>query len=231
VTPTFAALRGEYARLWNSMAIRPGETAALDAVCRRMLAHQPRYAAVAERTGVPWPFIAIVHVRESNLSFRGHLHNGDPLTARTRQVPAGRPKAGAPPFTWEESAVDALRYHALDRVPDWTVERLAFEFERYNGFGYRRRGLSSPYLWAGSNHYHRGKYVADGVFSATAVDKQPGCLPLLQRLSLMDEGVARLLGGAAAPPPLPDVPSPPLAPAPEQPSWLSRVLTTIFRRT
>jgi lysozyme family protein len=41
---------------------------------------------------------------ESNLKFQTHLHNCDPLTRRTRQVPAGRRAVGEPPFDWDVSA-------------------------------------------------------------------------------------------------------------------------------
>lgn len=40
----------------------------------------------------------------------------------------------------------------------------------------------SPYLWAGSNHYISGKYVADGTWSDTAVSKQIGAVVFLRRL-------------------------------------------------
>ena len=52
--------------------------------------------------------------------FDAHFHNGDPLTDRTKRVPAGRPKEGDPPFTWEQSAEDAIRSTKLDSVPVWT---------------------------------------------------------------------------------------------------------------
>ena len=55
--------------------------------------------------------------------------------------------------------------HLLKR-PDGFDQTL-YELERYNGFGYRDRRpqVLSPYLWSFSNHYSRGKYVADGRFS------------------------------------------------------------------
>ena len=71
-------------------------------------AARARYASVSAQTGVPWWVIGLIHMMEAGQSFRCHLHNGDPLTARTVQVPAGRPKTGQPPFIWEESAADAL---------------------------------------------------------------------------------------------------------------------------
>jgi len=100
------------------------------------------------------------------------------------QVPAGRPKAGRPPYTWEVSAADALRYDGLDKVTDWSPERVAYELEGYNGWGYRlyRRGMPSPYLWSFSNHYTRGKYSADGKFDPALVSQQCGAMLILKRI-------------------------------------------------
>lgn len=182
--PTFGALKGEYARLWSSMTIRPEKRAAADSVARKILAGKDRYAAVEAATGVPWKVVGIIHAMECGLSFKGHLHNGDPLTARTKQVPKGRPTAGSPPFSWEESAIDAMRYDGLDKVDDWSPESIAFELEGYNGWGYRNYHptVLSPYLWSYSTHYTKGKYVADGHWDASAVSGQCGAMVLLARL-------------------------------------------------
>jgi lysozyme family protein/peptidoglycan hydrolase-like protein with peptidoglycan-binding domain len=146
--------------------------------------------------------IAALHQRESDADFATHLHNGDPLTARTRHVPAGRPQHGSPPFQWEESAIDALTMpnHALHLVKDWTIERACYEIEKYNGFGYRNNHpeVKSPYLWSFSNNYQRGKYVADGRFDANAVDQQCGTMPMLRRMMELDPSV-RFDGTAVAP--------------------------------
>jgi len=146
--------------------------------------------------------IGPIHVRESSLSFKAHLHCGDPLTARTVHVPKGRPTKGSPPFTFEESAIDALTMppHRLDQVKDWSVERILFETEKYNGWGYLGKG-NSPYLWSWTNLYKGGKYVADHVYSATAVDPQPGCVAILKSLEALDPSVAaRLKNRQPAPP-------------------------------
>jgi lysozyme family protein len=117
---------------------------------------------------------------ECGFDFSAHLHNGDPLTARTIQVPKGRPAAGTPPFTWRESAVDALTMKKLDRVQDWSAPSMLHLLERYNGLGYRKRGLPSPYLWSFSNHYEKGKFVKDGVYDPNAVSKQCGAAVMLR---------------------------------------------------
>ena len=236
--PTFNSLKTEYKRLWDRMTIKPSVIPALDKVARGIIADRRRYEAVEATTGVPWFWIGITHNRESGRNFKTHLHNGDPLTARTRQVPKGRPIHGRPPFKWETSAEDALIYQALDKVPEWGVERIAYCFEDYNGWGYRNKAIFTPYLWAGTNHYSAGKYVADGVFSRTAVDRQLGCMPLLKRLMALDASVmAHVSGEMAAFPPPPDVPkpapAPPPVPKPVQSGWLAALvalITSIFRK-
>jgi lysozyme family protein len=79
----------------------------------RVAGGHARYQAVAQATGVPWWVIGIIHSMEAGLRFDRHLHNGDPLTAHTVRVPAGRPEVGQPPFAWEASAEDALAHDSL----------------------------------------------------------------------------------------------------------------------
>jgi lysozyme family protein len=132
---------------------------------------------------IPWFFIACVHYMECSFSFNKHLHNGDPLTGYTVQVPAGRPKVGhGPPFTFEESAVDALKLMKYDKVTNWSLPYILQKLEGYNGFGYAKKGINTPYLWSFSNQYTKGKYVKDGVFSADAVSQQLGAAVILKRM-------------------------------------------------
>ena len=133
---------------------------------------------------IPWYFIACVHYRECSFSFKEHLHNGDPLTAYTTHVPANRPQVGhPPPFTFEESAVDALKLMGFDKIGGWTLPLMLRKLEAYNGFGYSGlHHIPSPYLWGYSNHYTKGLYVKDGKFDADAVSKQMGTAVILKRM-------------------------------------------------
>lgn len=151
-----------------------------------VIAGRPRYEKIQQRCGVPWYIVGLLHLLECSCAWNKHLHNGDPLTRRTVRVPKGRPVGGKPPFTWEDSALDALDYDGLTKVTDWelpdggpNIARIAYCFERYNGFGYRPRGIPSPYLWSGTQHYKSGKFTSDGVFSTSAVSKQLGTMPVL----------------------------------------------------
>jgi lysozyme family protein len=177
-------LRREYTLLYKSCLVSPARKAVVDRIARGLAANRARYQKVANAVGMPWYVVAVIHSMEAGGDFTRHLHNGDPLTARTVHVPAGRPRTGRPPFTWEQSAIDALRYEGFDKWTDWSVPGTLYELESYNGFGYRDHHpqVLSPYLWSFSNHYTRGKYVADRKFSPTAVSQQCGAAVLLRRL-------------------------------------------------
>lgn len=180
------ALRNEYDRLWRTMHVQ--KIAAADKIADRIVANRARYAAVEKTSGVPWFITAVIHSLEGSGSFTTHLHNGDPLTRRTTRVPKGRPVAGSPPFTWEESAADALKYDGLTSWRDWTVAGILFKLEGFNGWGYRlhHKTVLTPYLWSFSNHYAKGKYVADGKWDGSAVSAQCGAAVLLRRLADRD---------------------------------------------
>jgi lysozyme family protein len=189
---TYEASRRGYANLWTQATLKPERREAAKTAARRLNINQARYTKAGKT--IPWWWVAIIHNLESSASFLGHLHNGDPLTARTRQVPAGRPAVGSPPFTWEESAQDALQMHGLFQIAGWDIARCLFEWERYNGFGYVARKINSPYVWSFTSLYTRGKYVADGKFDSMAVSQQCGAAATL--LAMIELKLVTLLAPA-----------------------------------
>lgn len=165
------------------MAIKPTHSARVDAVARRIISNKSRYKSIEQATGVPWQVVGLMHYRESNLDFACNLHNGQSLGKRTTIVPKGR----GPFESFEESAYDALvTLKKLDQITDWSIERICYEMERYNGFGYQGRKGGNPYLWGGTNNYTKGKYVADHVYDANHVDAQLGVMPILKRVYDLD---------------------------------------------
>ena len=166
-----------YHRMWDRAQLAANKVVAVNKIARAIRANRAAYEAVEHATGVPWFMIGAIHCRESDMDFSTHLHNGDSLKRRTTHVPAGRPKRGGPPFRWYESAIDALTMppHQLDKVKAWSVERILYECEKYNGWGYLKRG-NSPYLWSWTSEYHGGKFVRDGVYDPSHWDEQPGCV-------------------------------------------------------
>jgi lysozyme family protein len=169
----------EYGRLFEAALLRPEWNRRVAAARQNLIEGRSRYEAVAQRTGVPWFVIGILNIAENRGRFDGHLHNGDPLTDRTVRMPRGRPKEGIPPFTWEQSAEDAIRLEKLSEKKIWALEDTLLVFERYNGFGHRGR-VPSPYLWSGSNLYEKGGFVRDGRFDANYVYKRVGTAVLLK---------------------------------------------------
>ena len=178
-------LRREYERLFEDCVIRPRRRQAVERLVAGIQENRSRYQQVSDAQGVPWGFLAVIHNMESSGDFSRHLHNGDPLEARTVQVPAGRPRGGSPPFTWEESARDAMALKRLSARTDWSLAGTLYQLERYNGWGYRlyHPQVLSPYLWSFSTHYTSGKYVADGTWSDSAASRQCGAAVLLRRMA------------------------------------------------
>lgn len=222
----FDALAPEYASAWDRMRFQDAKRTAIANVAKRLMGYMQRYDLVEAATGVPASLIAVIHSRESDADFNTHLHNGDPLSQRTYHVPAGRPIIGDPPFKWEESATDALRYEGLTGLK-WSIEMACFALEKYNGWGYRQyHDEASPYLWAGSNVQEAGKYTADGKFNRSAFDTQLGCMPVLMALWAMDSTLSLPRYNAPVaikpqpdehPAPLPKVLPDPVIPPPRPP--------------
>ena len=182
-------LSRDYYTLFNTCQIKSEKLSEINFITGKIISNKNRYETVAKALKIPWYFISLIHCMEASMRFDKHLHNGDPLTARTTHVPAGRPATGTPPFTWEESAKDALIMKKLDQWTNWTIPGILYKLEGYNGFGYRSNHpeVLTPYLWSFSNHYSKGKYVADGTFSETAVSKQAGAAVILRRLAELQE--------------------------------------------
>lgn len=163
---------------WDACKINPDKQAAFNSVAARLTASKARYQAVSTKTGVPWWFIAVVHERESSQRWDRSLAQGDPWNKKSVHVPAGR----GPFNSWEEAAVDSLTNCApyAARNKDWSMGNALAMLVKYNGLGYSRKGLPSPYVWAGTNQYVKGKYVADGVYDPNHTDTQLGCAGLLK---------------------------------------------------
>jgi lysozyme family protein len=194
------ALQAEYQQLFDGCLMQKPRAAEIDATVQRIARGRPRYEAVGTPLDISWFVVGLIHCMEASLNFATHLHNGDPLTARTVHVPAGRPRDGTPPFTWEDSASDALCLRNLHKWSDWSLPGTLYQLEGYNGFGYRLHHpeVRTPYLWSGSNWYASGKYVADGTWSPSAVSKQCGAAVLLRRMAEINQVVFMRDGGLIA---------------------------------
>ncbi len=183
--PSYSSVSNGYANLWDKAVIQEGDADNARKVASRIFANKDRYIKVAERISHPelWPLIGALHDREDGGNFSGVLHNGEHIIGtgrKTSLVPAGR----GPFSTWENSAVDALTMPGKEwhKIDSWPIARWLYEAEKFNGFGYYSRGINSPYVWSGTSLQQRGKYVADGVWSANAWDNQLGVAVVLKAL-------------------------------------------------
>src|SRR5216684_827433 len=174
-------------RRWNAMHVNVAAIPGLDRVASRLLKAKERYQAVEKLTGVPWPVIAVIHEREASQAWWANLAQGDRWDRVSRHIPRGQ----GPFKSWEQAAVNALNHSApfLGRNKDWSVGMTLAQLEAYNGLGYQKMGKPSPYIWAKTSEYRSGKYVADGVYSATAIDTQDGCAALLMRMMNKDSTI------------------------------------------
>lgn len=181
-------LQHEYQRLFAACTIRPERAAEVEQQVDAIMADRDRYQRVGRRLGVPWFVVAVLHEADAGRDFTVHLHNGDPLTERTLHLPDGRPVEGEPPFTWEDSAADALCLHHFDQWSDWSIAGVLFKLEGRGGWGYRLHHpeVLSPYLWNDSTYYSQGKYVTDDTWNETAVAQRCGAAVLLRRLAERD---------------------------------------------
>lgn len=194
------ALKAANARRWQDMHTDTALNALLDRVARHLVESiaKARYQEVSAQTHVPWWVIAVIHERESSQSWTASLAQGDPWNRVSIHVPRGR----GPFSSWMAAAIDALEHAPpfAARWSDWSVGGTLTLLEEYNGLGYAAMGIPSPYVWASSDQYHRGKYIADGHFDPNAVDHQLGCAALLSRMALQDVSIkigATTLGGPA----------------------------------
>lgn len=182
--PTFQQSEEGYNNLYNTMKFT--RSAAINTAAKKIINNKNRYISIQNKTGVPWYFIGALHMREANNDFRGILHNGERIIGtgrKTTLMPNGR----GPFNTWEEAAIDSIKYQGLDKIFPWSVARMAYEGEKYNGIGYFLHVVNSPYLWGGTNHQQSGKYIADGVWDSTAVDKQLGIMPVIYRIRELEK--------------------------------------------
>lgn len=193
---TAASLTEANAARWTKVHVKAEKRASFAAVAKRLVAAKARYAGVEASTGVPWFVIAVIHERESSQRWDRSIAQGDPWNAKSVHVPKGR----GPFASWEEAAKDALMKCApfAGKWTDWSPGGTMTLLEHYNGLGYANKGRPSPYIWAGTDQYVKGKYVADGKYDPGVVDQQLGCAGLILAMQAIDASVVFAGDEAAA---------------------------------
>ncbi len=184
------ALKAANANRWNAMQVTANRLALVNEIADRLLAPaaQDQYKAVEAQTTVPWFIVAVIHERESSQSWAASLAQGDPWNQESVHVPRGI----GPFASWQAAAVYALSNCApfAAKWADWSIGGMLTLLEEYNGLGYAARGVPAPYVWASTNQYIKGKYVADGHYDPNAIDTQIGCAALLWSMAEQDPSIA-----------------------------------------
>lgn len=186
------SLLSENTRRWKTATYKPEGMALARKFARRALAKKDRYIAlVAEikrrhNLDVPWWVVPLIHEREC----LGGVDNWTCNIAqgwKFNQKSKHKPYNG--PFTsWTEAAIQALvgEHPYAARNTNWSGGGVMTINEQYNGTGYARKGLPSPYIWAWSNHYKKGKYIADNKYDPEKVDTQLGVAIALKAMMELD---------------------------------------------
>ena len=210
-----AALKAANAERWAKAKL----TRNFVAIAKSLVASKPTYQRVEAKTGVPWFVIAVIHEREASQRWDTQLGQGDPLNKVSVHVPAGR----GPFNTWEEGAYDALVNCAphIARNTDWSPGGALTAVQGYNGLGYGE--MPSPYIWAGTDQYVKGKFIRDHVYDPNVVDIQPGCAALIKTMIVLDPSIS-FGNPVKAPEPKPEPKPEPTLPT----NWWS-MLISIFK--
>src|SRR5579863_993898 len=158
----FTALAPEYTSLLATVNVRPERERELmeraEIILTLSEGHQSEGDEVEGATGVPKLWGIPSFERESSSDYRCSPAQGD----RWNEVSIHVPRGLGPYANWGTSCEAAYRIDHLDQVgaANWTWPRALFEGELYNGFGPRAHGIHTGYLWAWTNLYTEGKYVA-----------------------------------------------------------------------
>lgn len=176
----------DFTYLWDNCVLDESSKQSVSDICQKIAENRSRYEDVEKQLGIKWFFIAAIHYREANLSFKAAFHNGDKIIGTgqlTTHVPVGRGAFD----TWEESVADACKLLRLDKISGWDIQTCLSIAEHYNGLGYRKHGIYSPYVWGGTNNFGGvGKFMSDGKFDANAEEKQIGVAAIFLGLGITD---------------------------------------------
>lgn len=181
ITP-LQAKKNKRKELYDTMVIKSRVKTVLDNKIWRIVSNRKRYEAVSHRfvnPGLKWIHVAIFHDLEAMQDFSKYLGNGQSLRYKTTIVPKGR----GPFSSFEAGAIDAIKIQGIDQIEDWSIGGTLWTIEKFNGLGYDKyHNMPSPYLFAGTQHYTKGKYDKDGHFNPNLVSSQIGAALLLREL-------------------------------------------------
>jgi lysozyme family protein len=214
MTMVFAKLEQNYVDLAARARLKPEREHELQVVCDKLRRGKPIYQRVEQLTHVPAAALMALAMREMSGKLTCYLGNGQSLKQRTTIVPKNRGPFLQPfPEDFVAGCLDSLAIDHLDQVwkqGGWTLPRFCFESEEWNGWGYRSRGIPSPYVFGATTVQRPGKFPRDHFFDPNLMDPQLGTLAIVLELVKQDPSLAFFDGMPKA---IEDAPS--IAPAAE----------------
>jgi|GEM_PF-5326460 len=192
-----AIIAEDHSENLKSLQINSDKKSLVDKFYKNFEKNRQHYDRVAAATDIPAILIATIHYMEAGMLFDRYLHNGQVLGKETTFVPKGILFGTN---QWEEAAIHALGGNIVDLKGNKSLQRfqdlrrklgitkettdvgkLLAIAETFNGLGYRNKGTTpSPYIYAGTNMYEKGLYVADGKFDPDVRHKGIGIAALLE---------------------------------------------------
>jgi lysozyme family protein len=179
-------------------SLNPSQQRDMEQFIKNWDKNKARYEEVAATAGIPAKLVASLHWRESTGDFGTYLHQGDPLGKKAVHEPSF--DQGVPIFKeWEPAAEHALEMKKgikkAYKIDQETTDEaaLASYAERYNGLGYHNyHSMASPYVFAGTDQYAKGKYRSDGAggWDDNYKDTQLGVIPMMRNIDQHEKELA-----------------------------------------
>lgn len=186
----FEKLEQNYIDLASHATIVPKREAELASASRRLLRDKEVYKHVESLTHVPAAALMALAEREMTGNLHCYLGNGQRLDRRTTIVPINRGPFPDTPEGFVAGCLDALHLDGLDQVwrkpGGWSLPRFCYESEGWNGWGYRSRGIPSPYVFGATSVQRPGKFPRDHFFDPNMMDPQLGTLALVEEIVKLD---------------------------------------------
>lgn len=181
----FKVLEPEYERRLSALKItRSTEVHQRAAAILRRPEVIVNFRPVQEELGIPMVWMICSFDRESGLDFHTSPAQGD----RWDRVSVNVPRGVGPFKSFTAAAIWSYKHDGVEKnSAPWSWPYMCWKWEGFNGFGPRDHGRVTGYDFAGTDQYDPptgagGKYVSDGNWSASAVDRQLGCVPLALEL-------------------------------------------------